>query len=129
MSMRRPDIPFRAPVKTDLEDVLIVQLAGNIQPGWHAPNDGVRRTGPRRFALYHQNWSGERVWNTGQNLDFPPELRNTIQGQNVQAGALTTLARVQAPGAAPRPIPIADYSLNTRMIYTGTVGADGRINR
>lgn len=116
-------------MKTDLEDVQIVQLAGEIQPGWHAPNDGVRRTGPRRFALYHQNWSGSRVWNTGIDLDFPPELRTTITGQNVQASALTTLARVQAPGASPRPIPLADYALNTRMTYIGTVGPDGRINR
>lgn len=127
--MRRPDIPFRAPVHTDLEDMLIVQIAGEIAPGWHAPNSGVRRPGPRRFALYHQNWSGERVWNTGMSLDFPPELRGTIQGQNGQATMLTTLARVQAPGAAVRPIPISDYTLNTRMTYVGTIDANGRINR
>lgn len=127
--MRRPDIPFRAPVHNDLQDMLIVQLPGTNPAGWHAPDSGVRRPGPRRFALYHQNWSGERVWNSGIDLDFAPELRETIQGQNGQATMLTTLARVQAPGAAVRPIPISDYTLQTRMTYVGTIDASGRINR
>lgn len=131
--MYRPHMPFHAPVHSDLTDIEAVQLAGDIEPGWHAPNGGVRRPGPSRLAIYHQSWGGARTWNADINLDYPAELRPVIAGQNAQAGALTTLARVQAPGAAPRPIALADYSLQTRMIYVGgapgTIGEDGRINR
>ena len=128
----RPHMPFHAPVRADLPDVQVAQLAGDIAPGWEAPNSGVRYPGPKRVALYHQNFSGERHWNTWANFDFPPELRGVISGQNAQAGALTTLSRVPAPGAAARPIALADYTLQTRMVYIGnapgTIGEDGRIN-
>jgi hypothetical protein len=133
MSRPIPHMPFAAPVHNDLQDIEIVQLAGEIAPGFAAPNSGVRYPGPKRIAIYHQSWGGERVWNADINLDYPAELRPVIVGQNVQATALTTLARVAAPGAAPRPIPLADYSLQTRMVYVGgqagTIGEDGRINR
>lgn len=126
--MRRCQMPFSAPVHNDLVDVEIVQLAGAALPGWQAPNGSVRRPGPMRLGVYHQNWSGERTWNLGQNLDYPPELRPVIQGQNAQAGALNILSRVQSPGSAPRPIPLTDYALNTRTTYIGTIDANGRIN-
>lgn len=127
--MRRACMPFRAPVYNDLVDKQIVEFSGDVAPNWQSPLSGVRRSGPMRLAVYHQNWSGARTWNTGQNLDFPPDTRAVIMNQNAQAGALTTLARVQAPGAAPRPIPLADYTLQTRMTYVGTIDANGRINR
>lgn len=127
--MRRAHMPFRVPVYNDLVDRQVVQLAGDVAPGWQAPLSAIRRSGPMRLAVYHQNWSGARTWQTWSNLDFPPEVRATIQDQNAQAGALTTLARVQAPGAAPRPIPLTDYTLNTRMTYLGTIDANGRIVR
>lgn len=128
--MYRPHMPFTAPVRSDLPDVEIVQRAGDIAPGWEAPNGAIRYPGPKRIALYHQNYSGQKQWNTWANFDFPPELRPVIAGQNAQAGALNTLARVQAPGAAPRPIPLQDYALNTRMVYVGapgTIDETGRI--
>lgn len=127
-----PHMPFTAPVGADLPDVQVSQLAGDIAPGWEAPNGAIRYPGPKRIALYHQNLSGGQQWNTWANFDFPPELRGVIQGQNAQAAALTTLARVQAPGAAARPIALSDYTLQTRMIYLGapgTIGEDGRINQ
>lgn len=127
--MLRPHMPFTAPVHSDLPDIEIVQTAGTIQAGWEAPRSAVRRPGPSRVALYHQNWSGERVWNADINLEYPAELRDTIQGQNAQAGALSTLSRVRTPGAAARPIPLSDYTLQTRMVYTGTIDENGRINR
>lgn len=130
--MYRPHMPFTAPVRSDLPDVQIVQTAGEIEPGWEAPNGAIRYPGPSRLALYHQNLSGGKQWNTWANFDYPVELRGVIQGQNVQAGALSTIARVQAPGAAPRPIALGDYTLQTRMVYVGgapgTIGEDGRIN-
>lgn len=130
--MYRPHSPFVAPVQNDLTDIEAVQLAGNVEPGWHAPVSGVMYPGPKRIAIYHQSWGGERVWNADINLDYPPELRPIIAGQNVQAGALATLARVQAPGAAPRPIALSDYTLQTRMVYVGgqpgTIDSNGRIN-
>lgn len=120
---------FNAPVKSDLPDIHIVQLPGQIQPGWEAPRGAVRRPGPSRLALYHQNWSGESTWQTWCNLDFPVDTRSTIMNQAAQAGALTTLARNQAAPTAVRPIPLQDYTLQTRMTYVGTIGADGRIYR
>lgn len=126
-NLTRPDTPFYAPVKSDLPDVQTFQTGGMIPAGWQAPRGSVRRSGPSRLAVYHQNWSGEQQWQSWCSLDFPPYLRAQIQGQNAQAFALSTLKRVQAPGAQPRPIPLADYVLQTRMTYVGTIGPDGRI--
>ena len=131
--MYRPHMPFTAPVRSDLPDIEAVQLAGDIAPGWAAPNSGVRYPGPKRIAVYHQSWGGEKTYNADINLDYPAELRPIIAGQNAQAGALSTLSRVAAPGAAARPIALSDYTLQTRMVYVGgqagTIGEDGRINR
>lgn len=125
--MSRACMPFSAPVQNDLVDREIFQTPGEIFPGWQAPRGAVRRSGPSRLAIYHQNWSGERTWQTWSDLDFPLHTRTQIHGQNVQAFALNTLARVQAPGTAPRPIPLADYTLQTRMNYVGTIDQNGRI--
>ncbi len=126
-NLMRPDTPFYAPVKSGLTDQQTVYVAGNIPPGWQAPRGSVVRSGPRRLAVYSQNWSGERQWQTWCSLDYPPYLRPQIQGQNAQAFALSTLKRVQNAGTQPRPIPLQDYSLQTRMTVVGTIGPDGRI--
>lgn len=126
-NLTRPDTPFYAPVKSGLTDTQTAHIGGDIVPGWHAPRGAVVRSGPRRIAVYQQNWSGERQWQTWCSLDFPPYLRQQIQGQNAQAFALSTLKRVQNPATERRPIPLQDYTLQTRMTYTGTIGPDGRI--
>lgn len=126
-NLTRRDTPFYAPVKSDLADIQTAHIAGEIVPGWQAPRGSVVRSGPRRIAVYQQNWSGERQWQTWSNLDFPPYLRPQIQGQNAQAFALSTLSRVKNPATQARPIPLQDYTLQTRMTYTGTIGPDGRI--
>lgn len=125
--MPRACMPFSAPVQNDLVDIEIFQTPGEIFPGWQAPRGAVRRPGPSRIAVYHQNWSGERQWQSWSDLEFPLHTRTVVSGQNVQASALNILARVQAPGTAVRPIPLADYTLQTRMTYLGTIDQNGRI--
>lgn len=96
-------------------------------PGWQAPRGSVRHAGPRRLAVVQQNWSGEQLWATWQEPIYPPHYRDQIGGQNAQAQALLLLSRNNLRAHAPRPIPIADYTLQTRQTYVGTIGPDGRI--
>lgn len=122
-------MPFRAPVASDNPDTNVNQLAGDIAPGWQPPKSGVERPGPSRLALYHQNWTGVHQWQTWCNLEFPDTTRPVIENQNAQAGALNIQSRVQNRAAAPRPIPLEQYTLPTRTVYIGTIDANGRINQ
>lgn len=122
-------MPFRAPIQSDNPDTQVVQLAGDVTPGWQAPQPNVERSGPSRLALYHQNWTGVHQWQTWANFAFPDKTRAVIEHQNVQAGALNIQSRVANRAAAPRPIPLEQYTLPTRTVYIGTIDANGRINQ
>lgn len=119
---------FDVPNGVTTSNRAIIQSPGRTLPGWHAPRGRVIHSGPQRLAQYQQNWSGEADFQSWCNLDYPPDLRAIIENQNAGATAQVMLLR-NAPGRyAPRPIPIQDYSLQTRQTYIGTVDASGRIS-
>lgn len=113
-----------------------VQTSGNGYFNYVAPNNEQYRV-PQNllpfepiFRPYYEahptpqssvrelHMTGESTWNRTYNLDFPLDRREPFHTQQPQV-VVNYVLRNPAEPAAPAPIPIAQYAVNTGLIYVG----------
>jgi hypothetical protein len=69
-------------------------------------------------AIRELHRTGETTWNKTFNLDFPQERREPFENRQPLV-VVNYMVKNPSDPAAPTPIPIAQYAVNTGLIYVG----------
>lgn len=97
----------------------LVQNVQGVTTDYDVPFNGYKSHAPFRPAMYTQNWSGIRDWQTWSNLEFPPGYRARITRGNVSDTMHIIQVRNQYVPLGYAPIALRNYALNTQMVYGG----------